>query len=30
MIGVTKAEDGDPLDVLILHEAQTYPAVVQL
>jgi inorganic pyrophosphatase len=25
MIGVTKAEDGDPLD-----EAQTYPAVVQL
>src|SRR5437764_12866702 len=24
----TKAEDGDPLDVLILHDAQTYPGIV--
>jgi inorganic pyrophosphatase len=24
----TQAEDGDPLDVLIMHEAQTYPGVV--
>lgn len=24
----TKAEDGDPLDVLILHDARTYPSIV--
>jgi inorganic pyrophosphatase len=24
----TKAEDGDPLDVPILHDPQTYPGVV--
>jgi len=24
----TKAEDGDPLDVLIVHEARTFPGVV--
>ncbi len=24
----TKAEDGDPIDVLILHEAVTYPGVI--
>lgn len=24
----TKAEDGDPVDVLILHDAQTYPRVL--